>query len=114
MRLYLSGPITGIEDYGPRFAAAADQLEAVGYTVVNPATIGDRPGWLWADYMRAALQLMCNCQGVALLPGWQESKGARLEREVADRLSMPTTTVDGWLSDTLLAARPLLGEGARR
>ena len=113
MRLYLSGPITGVEDYGVRFAAAADQLEARGYVVVNPATIGERPGWLWADYMRAALQLMCNCQGVALLPDWHGSKGARLERDVAERLSMPITTVDGWLSDTVMGS-PLLGEGVRR
>lgn len=39
MRLYISGPITGIENYRRIFQGAKDALLAKGYDVVNPAEL---------------------------------------------------------------------------
>lgn len=96
MRLYLAGPITGHADYRDRFATAATQLAAAGHTPINPAELGERPGWAWEDYMRAALLLLLQCQGVALLPGWTGSRGARVEEGLANQLAMPAHPVGWW------------------
>ncbi len=39
MKLYISGPITGTDDYMERFAAAQKELEEEGWTVINPALV---------------------------------------------------------------------------
>lgn len=97
-RVYLSGPITGVVHYRAHFDRARTQMEAAGHTVINPADIGERDGWDWADYMRGALQLMLAAQGVALLPGWEASRGARMERTVALELGMDVRPLSEWLA----------------
>ena len=96
MRTYLAGPITGVAHYREHFARAARELEAAGHTVVNPALIEERDDWEWADYMRAALTLMLTCRRVAVLPGWQASRGARLELNVAHWLGMDVRVLESW------------------
>lgn len=94
-RIYLAGPMTGRADWNhPAFHAAAAQLRALGSEVVNPAELHDphRGGTIhsWEWYMRQALTAMLNCDEVALLDAWETSRGARLEKLVADELGMPT------------------------
>ncbi len=60
----------------------------LGYQVENPAEHGEIPGFEWADYLRLDLQKLLTCQAIALLPGWMDSKGARLEFTVATNLGM--------------------------
>ena len=48
------------------------------------------------DYMRAALRIMLGCDGVALLPGWTESRGAWIEARLAEDLGMRLWHVDQW------------------
>ncbi|MEY2690235.1 MAG: hypothetical protein RL375_4435, partial [Pseudomonadota bacterium] len=38
------------------------------------------------------------CDGIALLPCWENSKGASLEYRIARGLDMPVERVEGWLS----------------
>lgn len=96
--LYLAGPMTGQPDHNyPAFNAAAARLRADGYTVANPAEAGKVDGWEWADYVKRGLRAMLHCDGVALLPGWHESRGARLEYDVAHALKMRGMPVDDWL-----------------
>lgn len=87
-RIYLAGPMTGIEGFNfPAFHERADALEARGYDVVNPADHGDSESWGY--YIRKDLALLLECDAVAVLPGWQGSKGASLEVHVARTLEMP-------------------------
>ena len=52
-RLYLAGPMTGIEDLNfPAFHAEAARLRALGYTVINPAEINADPNAGWQACMR--------------------------------------------------------------
>ncbi|MGV9364477.1 DUF4406 domain-containing protein [Amycolatopsis sp. NPDC003731] len=90
MKVYLSGPMTGLPDNNfPAFRAAAAELRAAGITVEDPSDKGIVPGWAWADYLRYDLGVLVTCDRVATLPGWRGSPGARLEVRVAKSLSMP-------------------------
>lgn len=91
---YIAGPMTGIEAFNfPAFQSAASELYAMGVGHVKhtghgvpPRPDASRP---WADYLREALRFMLGCDAVVVLPGWRESKGARLEVHVALELGMP-------------------------
>ena len=88
-RVYVAGPMTGIEDFNyPAFNAVADQLRALGYEVENPADHGIVEGAQWADYMAYDLTRLGLCGVIALLPGWENSEGAKLEVQIAHRLGM--------------------------
>lgn len=106
-RLYIAGPMTGYPDYNyPAFFAAATALTAVGYAVVNPAETGVQDEWTWSDYLRVGLQRLCReATGVALLPGWRHSRGARLEAVVAHRLGLPVHRLATWLATDPQALR---------
>lgn len=96
MILYVSGPMTGLPEYNyPAFFEAVNELEAMGYTVVNPAR-GMVEGWTWEDYARRGVQDVCGVEGVALLPGWEASKGAQLEVHVAKALNLVVQPLSHW------------------
>jgi hypothetical protein len=100
MKLYLSGPMQGLPEHNfPAFAEARGKLRAAQYQVVCPAELGKHDGWEWEDYLRRDLKVMLDCEGVALLPGWENSKGATFEYDVASKLKMPIHTVDYWLGE---------------
>ena len=91
--VYLSGPMTGLPDYNrPAFDEAAAQIRAEGRTVFNPAEVGERDvirtrSW----YMRKDIDALLKCDSVHVLQGWEKSKGARLEIEIARQLELPIT-----------------------
>jgi hypothetical protein len=90
---YIAGPMTGHPNFNyPAFAYVATALRGKGVDVRSPHEVDaggvERP-WEW--YMRRTLQMMLDCDEVVLLPGWQESRGARLERDVAQQLGMQVT-----------------------
>jgi hypothetical protein len=89
MRIYIAGPMTGIDELNfPAFHAAAARLRALGHEVVNPAEINPDPGASWQTCMHADLAQLVTCDAIALLPGWEGSRGAELERHVAYALGM--------------------------
>lgn len=98
--LYIAGPMTGLPDHNyPAFFDVEARLRCAGYETLNSARIDE---WntlfrTWDWYMRRALELVVLADGVALLPGWQDSKGATLEVHVAEALGMRQQSVDEWL-----------------
>lgn len=98
--LYLAGPITGIADHNfPAFAAAAQRLRAAGHRVRDPSAHGVDPNMDWADYVYRGLHELLSCEAVAVLDGWQHSRGAQLEVHVARELGMDVAPVGVWLKD---------------
>lgn len=98
-RLYLAGPMTGFEDFNfPAFNAMAAELRARGYVVENPAEHGVVEDAEWADYMAYDLTRLGLCGQVAVLPGWENSKGARLEVHIARELGMPVVNAHDLVS----------------
>jgi hypothetical protein len=99
VKLYIAGPMTGLPDYNlDAFAIAATRLRACGYDARNPGSRGVIEGYTWRDYIRDGLSLLLFCEAVAVLDGWEQSKGATLEVHVARSLALPVEPVDHWLA----------------
>lgn len=90
MKVYISGPITGVSNAREIFAEAQEKLEAKGYEVVNPFDVGDDlpQDTDWADFMIADLKALKECQGIYFLPRWQMSPGANIEKIFALRIGL--------------------------
>jgi hypothetical protein len=107
MRTYIAGKMRGVKLYNfPAFDAAAADLRSHGIEVVSPAELDRAAGfdpvnlpddWDWStlpeDFaLRHAaerdLSAILKCDAIHLLPGWQESKGARAERAVAEWIGL--------------------------
>jgi hypothetical protein len=73
MRVYISGPITGIpDDNRLEFCLAERALKAQGHEVVNPLDVVSASG-SWSDHMRADIKAMMDCDAIHMLPGWRDS-----------------------------------------
>lgn len=89
MTTYIAGPMTGLPDYNyPAFHAAAAELRAQGIHVRSPAEHDHGTHQPYDFYMRLALRALLDCDAILLLPGWETSKGARLEYDIAWALGM--------------------------
>ena len=88
-RVYIAGPMSNLPELNfPAFEAEASRLRALGYDVVSPHEVCPDKGMAWADCMKADIAALVTCDGIALLPGWERSKGASLEAHIACALNM--------------------------
>lgn len=113
-RLYVGGPMRGLPEFGfPAFDKAAKLLSEAGFDPINPAD-HDRAngfdakgmtgnedlaalGFSLPDALTWDLQQVAAADGVAVLPGWANSSGARAEVATAHALGVPVATVEQWL-----------------
>lgn len=96
MKVYISGPITGIDRFMDNFDKAEEWLVMRGYDTCNPARENSKypAGTEWRVYMGESLKLLCGCQAIYMLEGWQRSEGAKLEYLVATHLGMKVMEED--------------------
>lgn len=92
MKIYISGPITGVENYAEAFEQAEKKLIADGYEVVNPCKLPHNHDKSWESYLKEDIKSMMDCDAVYLLPNWGKSSGARLECHIAIRLAFQILT----------------------
>lgn len=90
-RIYLSGPMSGLPDHNyPAFNEVEKVLTSYGWEVVNPASnfngATDRHR---ADYMRLDFTHVLSVDTLFVLPGWEKSRGARVEVLMAQELGIP-------------------------
>jgi hypothetical protein len=96
MKLYVSGPMSNIGPPSwnhPAFHRAAAELRCAGYQVISPAELDDtsKPEWDqhdWSCYLRRDVKAVADCDGIVMLDGWEYSKGANLEWNVAKALGL--------------------------
>jgi hypothetical protein len=111
MKVYIAGPMRGVAHFNfPAFRAAAARLRAQGHDVFSPAEKDNErhgadicEGNLAGDEEKAArdhgfslrealgvdLAWICaEAEAIALLPGWERSKGATAERAAAIALGL--------------------------
>ena len=116
MRIYLSGPMTGLPDHNrAAFAAAAERLRKQGHFVINPAELSalfgsEReiagsfknlyfiedfgPGIILShkladSIMAADLAAVRSCDAIYMLRGWESSRGAK--KELAEAIAYGLT-----------------------
>jgi hypothetical protein len=89
-RLYISGAMSGRPDFGfPQFNAAASHLRRIGWEVVNPAeTDGGDTSREYTYYLRKDIEQLLRCDAIVLLPGWEDSRGANIEKQVAEVIGL--------------------------
>ena len=104
MRVYLAGPMRGYPRFNfDAFDAYAAELRDAGYEVTSPAELDRKHGFdpdepISDDEIEAMLPNMIardlvaialDCEAVALLPGWQDSRGVKVELTLARFLGLP-------------------------
>ena len=92
MKIYISGPITGMPELNePAFASASLAIAEKGHVPINPFDVcRDIPrGSDLMAYMRADIKAMMDADAVLMLSGWAESRGARIEHSIAVFLEIP-------------------------
>jgi hypothetical protein len=111
MKFYVAGPMRGLPELNfPAFHAATAQLRAQGHFVFNPAerdnerhgkdiskgnaagceaVAAKEHGFNLREALGDDLAFICrDADAVAMLPGWQASKGANAERATAIALGL--------------------------
>lgn len=84
-RVYISGAIAhhDISERKTAFADAEKLLRRMGFEPVNPFKNGLPEEAHWREHMRADIALLLGCDYIYMLKGWELSKGAKLELDVA-------------------------------
>lgn len=85
--IYISGPITGVENYREAFNAVEERLTALGYIVLNPARLPQ--GMTDEQYMQIDLAMLNAADAVYFMTGWASSRGAALERSYCEYIGKP-------------------------
>lgn len=85
IKIYISGPITGTNDYMERFSAAEKIITEAGFSAVNPAKVNAMlpEDTTHDEYMEMSLTMLSMCDMIFMLDGWKESVGAKIEWEYA-------------------------------
>ena len=100
MKLYVCGPMTGRKDMNrPAFKAARERLRKAGFEVVCPVELNRGRETGWNDCMRRDIAALMECWAVATLEGWEKSRGARMEAEIALGLDMKVMDVKWWIEE---------------
>lgn len=106
MRIFISGKITGDNNYKANFATCEKALRTMGYSVCNPvregerlkATLGREP--TYEEYLQYDLRQLSFCEGITMLDNWQDSNGSKIEHDYAVKHNIPVICVKliprGW------------------
>lgn len=84
-KIYIAGKVTGepLIACTMKFGAAQKELEALGFEAINPlAVVGDFQS-SWELAMKKCIKALVDCDAMVILPDWEESKGAKIERQLA-------------------------------
>ena len=81
MRIYISGPITGTDDYMERFAEVEEKLTKAGYSVMNQASVNSMmpSDTTYEEYMEMSFTMLDMCGAIYMMNGWEKSCGANRE-----------------------------------
>lgn len=91
-KIYVSGKITGTNDYTQRFEQAEKELQEMypAVSVVNPAKVNAAlpDDTTYEQYMDMSFVMLGMCDAIYFLQGWEKSSGAVREQEKASELNI--------------------------
>lgn len=99
MKVYVIGPVTGVDELNrPAFEEARAALRALDgrFKVAIPHDFVPADA-SWREAMRISVRALLDHDAVAWLPGTEESRGASVERDLAEGLGMPCSPLGEWL-----------------
>lgn len=84
-KVYISGPIAGydLNERKLAFLKVQHMLESLGYQTANPFDNNVPDDAHWRVHMRADIGMLLHCDAIYMMPGWELSKGCKLELDVA-------------------------------
>ena len=97
--IYIAGKISGECETPELLAKCCNKFDRYGlellcdkvsYThgiLINSDYIG-KPGQEWKDYMKRDLAVLLTCNEIHMLPDWEDSKGATIEHDLAQKLGI--------------------------
>lgn len=97
-RVYIAGPITGIQNFNHKaFYSSGVELWHLGFLPVNPHNICRhilRSDFTtdeqhWQACLKADMPHIISAHYMLMLDGWQQSRGACFERQIALTLGIP-------------------------
>lgn len=111
-KVYITGKISGLEEaeYLSLFAEAATFLESHGFIPVNPIEVEAECGeacnsglifqdgrymHTWQCYMRYDIKALMDCQAILPLDNASDSRGAKLEMQLAEQVGLVLMKRDG-------------------
>nr|DAR78146.1 MAG TPA: protein of unknown function (DUF4406) [Caudoviricetes sp.] len=84
MKIYISGPMSGIQGFNKQsFMMAEAKLRLIGHSPFNPSWLKYDKCWSSEDMLSVDLAALALCDGIYLLEGWEDSKGANVEYDYA-------------------------------
>lgn len=91
LKIYISGKIAhmDLDERRRAFKMAADYWQLKGYDVFNPFENGLSQDEDWRKHMRVDIRALVDCDAIYMLQGWELSKGAKLELDVASSCGIP-------------------------
>ena len=103
MRIYVAGPMRGIKDHPERFRKATAQLRDLGHEVFSP---DEQPKHPWSpnptpairEVFKGDMTWICDkADAIALLPGWNKSKGAKAEAALGKALGIRVDLIETFI-----------------
>lgn len=104
--IYIAGKVTGlpVDEARALFDKPTAYLRKEGHTVINPMELIEDPKTEWHSAMKTCIAALVKVDAVLLLDNWKDSEGATFEKEIAQRLTIPTY-VSAWSLNQYLKNR---------
>lgn len=103
-KIYIAGPITDMPNNNhSEFALAEQYLKGKGHRVVNPHSIFDSidtTGFDHSEYMKHCVSELAHCDEVVTLQGWETSKGAKQEVDIARIMGKPVKHIIKYFNES--------------
>ncbi len=129
--IYIAGPMRGYPEYNFEAFHAADlYLQSLGWDTINPAQVDINNGFDpktpqytligkdLEDFIIRDIHLVLSADAVAILPGWEKSKGVAVEIAIAKYTNIPIYVYPGMAllghEDVLVEALRITSAGGDR
>lgn len=77
--IYISGKITGDDNYKAKFAEVEKTLSEKGFNVINPCKVGECEFFSYEQFLHIDFALIDVADALFMLGDWKNSKGALRE-----------------------------------